>query len=513
MTTEAPQSRHQDAIDLARGTGVNLLGNLGKISRPVTFMFAGRVFGAEALGLFLLAWSVVDFLSKLAVFGLDVSIVKYVTRHRLKEAPDEVYAALGQAFTLGLTASLCVTMGLALLAPWIAEALFDKPHLTWPLVVLSLCIPFLAASYILLGATKALRIMRFDIYCRNIVEPFTFLLAVLLSSLVWQDGRGLSLAQSLAFLASAAAAFAFFTRHFPVGRCLRSMSLGSFRSPLAGMAFPVSIYNVLNVFASRLDLFILGYFMPVGRVGVYGIAKEVAVLIKKFRQACEPMFLPVVSEQIQAQERDRLHDTLATAARWTLAVSLPFLGILAVSGHTVLALFGSAFVAGTAAALLLALANLVNSVFGFSEFVLLMSGRPYLNLINTVIVVAITGLVGVLLIPSHEILALPLAALLAFCVVNAVRLIQVKLLAGVHPFRWGMAKPIGAFVVAGGAAMLLERSLPTDGAFGTAAVIGSYLAVYIAGTWALGLGSAEREVLSRLRNRIRPSAEPPGGRA
>lgn len=503
---EDEPGRFQDAVDLARGTGVNLLGNLGKLTRPVAFVFAGRVFGEEALGLFFLAWSVVDTVSKLAAFGLDVSIVRFVTRRRLQEDPESVYAALGHAFTIGLSASVAVTCLAVLVAPWISEAFFGKPDLAWPLAVLALSMPFLAASYILLGATKALRIMRFDLYVRNIVEPFAFLFGVLLSSLVWQDGRGLALAQALAFLMSAVAAGICFGRHFPFGRCLRGMSVGAFRSPLARLALPVSCYNVLNIFAARVDVLLLGYFLPSARVGIYGTAKEVALVIKKFRQACEPIFLPVVSEQIQGNQRERLRDTLATAAHWTLAVSLPFVGLLAVSGDAVLGLYGPAFAAGALAAVLLASGNLINSVFGFSEFILLMSGRPYLNLVNTIVVVLISGIGGVLLIPGYGILGPPLAILAAFGLVNAVRLVLVRVLVGVHPFRLDMVKPLVALLAAVGTTAVAHPWLP-PGRTGTAAEITLFATVYTALVWAVGLGPAEREVLCRVRRRLgrRPS--------
>ena len=500
--SEDQPNRHQDAVDLARGTGVNLLGNLGKVTRPITYAFAARVFGAEALGLFILAWSVVDIISKLAVFGLDVSLVKFVTRRRLKENPEEVYAALGQAFTIGITASLGVTFALTLLAPWIARTLFDKPDLAWPLVVLSLSMPFFAASYILLGATKALRIMRFDIYVRNIIEPFAFLIGVTLSSLVWLDGRGLALAQSLSLLVSAVAACVYFGRHFPFGRCLRAMTTGAFRSPLARMALPVSLYNALNIFASRLDVLLLGHFLPIDRVGIYGTAKEVALFIKKFRQACEPIFLPVVSEQIQGKEVARLNETLTTAARWTLAVSLPFLGVLIISGDSILALYGSAFVAGATAAALLAGANLVNSVFGFSEFVLLMSGRPYLNLINTLLIVIVSGAGGALLIPTFEILGPPLSLLAAYLLVNTLRLAQVRVLVGVHPLQFGLAKPIVALLIAIGVSAALQMWGPGHG-HATAAAGGAVLLLVYAGVlWSMGLSVAEKEILSRLKRRL-----------
>ena len=91
------QDRQQDTTDLARGTGVNLLGNFGKISVAVAFIFASRVFGMEAVGLYVFAWSTIDVVSKLAIFGLDISIVKYITRSRLEESPGEVYKVLGDA--------------------------------------------------------------------------------------------------------------------------------------------------------------------------------------------------------------------------------------------------------------------------------------------------------------------------------------------------------------------------------------------------------------------------------
>ena len=64
------QDRQQDTTDLARGTGVNLLGNFGKISAAIAFIFASRVFGMEAVGLYVFAWSTIDVVSKLAIFGL-----------------------------------------------------------------------------------------------------------------------------------------------------------------------------------------------------------------------------------------------------------------------------------------------------------------------------------------------------------------------------------------------------------------------------------------------------------
>ena len=499
---QKPVKRHEDARDLARGTGVNLLGNLGKLSTSVSFIFIGRVFGSDPLGLYLLAWSVIDFVSKLAIFGLDISIVKFITRSQLDKTPDEVYRTLGKAFSISLASGLSVSILIFLLTPWIAEGVFHKPDLVHPLKTLVFAIPLLAVSTVLLGAIKALKIMRFDVYVRSIIEPFGFLLSVMLSSLVWKDGSGLPAAQVAALLIGASAALVFFSRFFSLMACLRAMSFRALGSQLARFALPVSLHSLLNILMSRLDVLLIGHFLPTGRVGIYGIAREVANVIKDFRQACDPIFAPVISEQVHTGDRQRLKDSMALAMRWALTISLPYLGILIFGGHYILNLFGPAFVVGATAAALLAFAHLINSICGFSELLLLMSGRPYLNLFNTVLIVMATGVLTALLIPHYDILGPPTAAVLAFGAVNAVRLAQVYLILDIHPFRKAFFKSPVAFLVAAALPFLLQSLGAETAATGLVAT-GSFLLAYGLIIWQLKLETEEQQLLHGLKRRLR----------
>jgi hypothetical protein len=146
-------------------------------------------------------------------------------------------------------------------------------------------------------------------------------------------------------------------------------------------------------------------------------------------------------------------------------------------------------------------------VFGFSEFVLLMAGRPYLNLINTLLILIISAIGGILLIPVMGILGPPLAALVAYLLINTLRLVQVRVLVGVHPLRLGLAKPIVAFVAAIGSAVALQAWTSGGGPLVTTAGVALLFLIYVAAVWALGLGPAEREILSRIRGRFgRPAA-------
>ncbi|HRU24659.1 MAG TPA: hypothetical protein P5569_11995, partial [Candidatus Latescibacteria bacterium] len=60
----AARTHRSDAALLARGAIVNLLGNIGRLSRAFSLMLIAWLFGAEALGLYVLAWATTEFLRR-----------------------------------------------------------------------------------------------------------------------------------------------------------------------------------------------------------------------------------------------------------------------------------------------------------------------------------------------------------------------------------------------------------------------------------------------------------------
>jgi O-antigen/teichoic acid export membrane protein len=190
------------------------------------------------------------------------------------------------------------------------------------------------------------------------------------------------------------------------------------------------------------------------------------------------------------------------AARWTLSLGLPFLGILIFAGDAVLGLYGPEFVVGATAAVTLAGANLINSVFGYAELVLLMAGLPYLNLANTILFVAVNAVGTVVLIPRLDILGPPVAVLVAFAFVNLIRLVQVRRFVGVHPFHGGLLKPLLAFAV-GCAVGWAAGILP--GVHDVAAAA-AFVVVFVIARLALGLDPEERQMIRRLLRRTAPDS-------
>ena len=129
-------------------------------------------------------------------------------------------------------------------------------------------------------------------------------------------------------------------------------------------------------------------------------------------------------------------------------------------GDELLGLFGPEFSAGFMTMVILAMSQVVYGAMGSGDTVLIMSGRPYLNLFNTILVVIVNFALNMWLIPNLGILGAALGTLISFALLTLIRLAEVYHLYRIHPLTWRMSKPLVAAVLAFGTAYLAGGYLP-----------------------------------------------------
>jgi O-antigen/teichoic acid export membrane protein len=133
--------------------------------------------------------------------------------------------------------------------------------------------------------------------------------------------------------------------------------------------------------------------------------------------------------------------------------------------------------------------------------VLSMTGRPGINFINSIAAVALYIGLGALVVPQHGAVGMAAVDASVTALTNGARVVEAKLLVGVHPFGHSLRKPLVA--AAGAAAVMLiwrlvpGKSLILDGA---GLVLGGL--VYVVALTALGLDAEERHVWKRIRSRV-----------
>jgi len=477
------EAQRKDAEEVVRGSGINFLGNFGKLSKSLYYVVITRFLGAEAFGLYTLGWSLIDFTGKFGLFGLDRGVLRFVSQRRIEG--DAEGCAVCEEFPVRVWAA----------APWVAAPVFHHPELSPILRILGLSIPFLVGSSILLAALKAVRIMKFDVYVRSLAEPFILLVsAAALCALGWTL-PGLAFAYLIAAACGLILSIRFFGRVFSPSRLISGMGLP--RAPLVSFCAPLPLHDALSALMSRIDLFILAAFLPAASVGVYAATCEVAWVVKDIRQAVDPIFAPVASGLIHEGKRERLSALFASVTRWIVTLELAFLLSVGLWGGWILSVFGPAFAAGFWGLVLLSAAYALNGAFGSSEMLLMMSGRSGLNLLNTVLLAAVTCGLNLLLIPRHGIAGAALAAALSLTLINLLRIVQVRVCLGIHPFRRSLIKPFAAAGPAFAVGLFLMR-------LGAPWAYLSFLSLplYFGLVRALGLEAGDRDLLEKLHDKL-----------
>src|SRR5262249_13757521 len=145
-----------------------------------------------------------------------------------------------------------------------------------------------------------------------------------------------------------------------------------------------------------------------------------------------------------------------------------------------LRLWGSEYTTAMSALALLVVANFVNASLGLHQWVVVMSGRPTLDLINNVCALVCATVVCFLAIPALGLLGAAIGALAAVGTLRGLQLVESWWLEGVHGFSstWIRLAIAGALSAAVQLAIRawLGHGVPAA-AVGTAVGIAAYIAI------------------------------------
>mgnify|MGYP003932442779 CR=1 FL=1 len=502
----APGSRtseEKDRRDLARGAGVNYLGFIARIAPRAAFIaLAGRFYGEGGFGAYTFGTAVVETAAGIAVFGLKRSLFRFMGE--AKAEGESMHRPIANGIAVAVVAALVMTLAVAFAAGGLALA-FGLPSATRPLLLLTVAIPFIVLSDVLLAATRFTRQMRFEVYARSLVEPTVLTVALVLLYAAGVGQIGLAFAYVLALLAAALAALLFFGRVYSFRACLKAplrwpdiRGLVSFSAPTAG-------YDLLMMFADRADVLLVSYFGTAGTVGIYGMAREFATFTKKIKAGFDRILPPVFSETVAAGDMERAGHQLALVARWILTVQLLIVLLFAFFGSSILGtVAGESFAAGGLVLVLLLISHTVNGCLGVSELPFLYL-RPSANMVFGGAMLALTVGIGFFLVQSFGSVGAALTVLITMVLVNSARALASRRMFGLSVMDAAFAKSIlaglGAAVVGWRAGVVLS-GLGSVGAMVQATLLlGTYLGILLL----LGLEEEDRARLKQVAGRMRGS--------
>ena len=477
------------------GAGVGALAGFGltlALTNGLSQGAAGTVFATTSL--FLIVTAIVQ-------LGTESGMARWLPVKLATGRTDQLGAVLRAGLVPTVLLSVTVAGVLAVFAPRVAGLLVDDSvdTVTAQLRILAAFLPLAASLNVVLASTRGLRTVRPTVLVESVGRSILQLVAVAAVAALGGTADLVVLAWAGPYLFALLAAVVWLM--LLLRRLKRRTDAGTepsevWRRPRRKVARqfwaytgPRAVATIAQTVLKRSDIVLVAALRSPAEAAVYAAASRFVTLGQVGVQALQQALGPQLSAMFARGEKDEVQEVYQLTTAWSIMMAWPIYITCAVLAPVVLLLFGDGYTEGAPVVVLLAAAMLVSVASGSVDTVVLMSGRSWLSLANTLVALVVNVALNLLLIPGYGIVGAAIAWAVAIVVRNALPLVQIRRELGMSPF--------------GSVTALVAGS-----AFGLLAVVPGALVLLGVGTWwvvlALGLGAlAYLGVLLRARKQLR----------
>jgi O-antigen/teichoic acid export membrane protein len=493
----------QDITKLASGASVTFAGRVvGSGSQVLTQVALARLFGPQGYGLYAIGWTLLRMGEVVGTLGLDNGVIHFASRYWPGD-PARLKGVLLQALAVSFSSGVLLGWLLFVLAPWLADQVFQNPDLTPILQLFAFAFPFVTGLKVAAASTRVSQRMRFAVYAEDAGRPTLNLILVVIFYALSQSIIGAVAAAVLSFVLALILSLYFVHRLFPATFAAHPRPVFSGKALLA-FSLPTALAGIFGMFITWVDRLFVGYFRSETEVGIYQAVAQFSVIFALTLSAVNAIFAPMIANLYHQGHMTRLNELFKISTKWVLYLSFPvFLVIVFAPVAAITVIFGSQYVSGSTALVILAIAQLVNVGTGSVGYLLVMTGRQKSWLVITGSMFAASLLLNVTLVPRLGLNGAALSSAIAFSSIFLLGLLTVRRRLGLWPYDRRYYKGLLAAVLTVGALVVLHW-LPLNSAFiqlltTTLVSIGVFGGTLIM----LGLDQEDREFVSLLRRRLR----------
>lgn len=466
---------------------------IGRLIAFLTTVFVVRALGAELYGVYTLGKKIFDLIFIFSVFGLDLAMVKFISACRETGNQKALYESLYTTFVLGT--ALSTGMGIAvMLTSRLWENIFSIPQLGYVMFILGISIPFFVFLTLSSSYFRAEKRLSYSAYLISLLLPAVKMILVFGLLLAGLKLKALLYGILLSSIISSLVAVNMMKRKFGVnpGQSLkdfrkeRALTIVRFSSVLTAAQF-------FGELMTKVDVYMIGYILLATDVGIYGVVLEIGLLFSTVLTAFNTIFAPIISGEWEKGEKDRIESLYKFESKMVLLLVFPLALFIFLYPDVILSLFGQDFEGGATALILITAGQLFNCAVGGAGYVLIMTGKQKIHLINSFIFLNLNIVLNLLLIKKYGITGAAAAASTSLVLVNLVRVVQIK-----HFYRFGFfqkstAKPLAAGAIVYCLFKILAPHFPHWWFLIPAGL--AFLFFYFGIVYLLGLEEEEKELL------------------
>ncbi|HZF57502.1 MAG TPA: oligosaccharide flippase family protein [Rubrobacter sp.] len=490
---------------VARGAGISTAGQgIGRVLGYFSLLAIARLFGPTAQGFYQAGVAVLNGAQILARFGMENGVVRYVAHYRAQGDTARVKGTIIQAiaitFALSLVLATIMFFGAGFVEGWQFRDYSMKPVLRAFAVVL----PFFVFMMMVLWATQGFQTVTYASYVQQMIRPALFVVFLGVFYLLGTETIGIIAAFGVSMFLGSLVAVYYLYKLFPE-IFDRTVPAKFETKALFNVSVPMSITTGAQYLNTWSALLVLGIFAIGPPVAIFGTAARTATLSTIVRFAFSGIFSPMISSFYSRGEMGELDRLYKDISRWIFTGAFAIFLLIVVLADEVLAVFGQAYVAGVAALIIVAFAQLYSSAVGPTPRMLAMTENQNVVMVATAVAAVVGLAVSVILIWSAstsegKILGAAIGMATGIVVENTATLLAVRRRLGFWPYNLAWLKPLVAGLAAAAAAYLIGVLVPLS-VLPTLVVSGAVFGlIYLALLLVFGLSATDKEFLGAFWN-------------
>ena len=491
---------------VAKGGAIQIFGQVSQRGLSFIFQLVAVAFvGRPAYGVYKQISQVLAIAAQIALAGFNYASMRFITIARAEGKPEGVKGAARVGIGGAVVGSVIVVACLVVFAEPLASQFADEPADESMFIRLfrigAPYVPLFALLQVLRYCTQAYKTMTPSVVSGMIVQPVVRFVVGLFVLLIGFEVAGLITTLNVSILAATLVAAFFFARMLTEEE--RAARPRAPVGPMVKFALPQGGSSLLGIQSLGLGILVVGVYGTDVQVAIFALALSLQGPGTVFLGGILNIWAPVVSDlhaKGQIEELDKLYKVIT---RWVATFSFPVWAALIVMPYVFVDLFVPASGEGIPSVVaILAVGNFFYTGTGPTGYVLSMTGRPWVNLINSMVAVVLYVIAGAWAVPRYGPNGMAVVDGAVTALINIVRVVEAKVLVGVQPFGRPILKPIGATAV-GAFVLLLWRWIPGYNVWVDAAGIVVAGLVYLLVLRAFGMDPEEREVWERIKKRVK----------
>ena len=421
---------------IAKGAVLVFLGMI--LGRAITYLYIILLakLGSTEYGLLNLGFTLISIFSVIAIFGLRKGIVRYIAYFKEKKDEPRIKGTILSSLKISLPISLILASLLFFFPEFISNLLFNKVEMAPILKIFSLVIPFLTLTEVFTNSTVGFQEVKYQVWIRDIIPNIIKLALTYFLISLGYSLMGVAWAYVIAVIIASLLSFYFLQKKvFPIYK--NNIKAKLITKSLFIYSAPLIFAGLLQMIIRWADVLMIGRFRTISEVGIYSVTLPTANLLTIAPTALMALFLPIITGLYSKNKSKDIHKISETTSRWILITNLPiFFFILLYSKEILKIMFGSEYVLGTTALIILIFAYMIRSLAHVHASILNMIKKNK-TLFKIIVISSILNIIlNYLLIPTLGIEGGAIATAVALLVNFILLTLSAYKFEKIQPLKW-----------------------------------------------------------------------------